>query len=204
MNDLPPFEKVVERLLVQAGFAQKLLIGGLLCFVPIVNFFAFGYLSRFSQSVRSRGSFQLPPWGDWRELFLEGCLFFVVLLIFAGAPLLLGATFYWALASVGFGALAYLFFSAAIFVSPALFSAAWYRYQTRQQLADLLDVSTIVRLVCSQALYLIVPSLVLVGLFALGWPIYGFAFFAGLLFLIAYTSVLYRLLESRSARGVNS
>jgi hypothetical protein len=198
MKEKPIFEEVFARLIRQPGFGLKLLTGGLLSFVPIVNIFAFGYLYRLSRQTRRTGQLNLPEWGDWRELFMDGLKFAVVWLAYWLLPILLAMAVSGVLVGLGLGALSYLLFSAVFVLSPVLFSSALYRLQMRAEFKDLLDVPLIMRMTFMELPRLIIPALTFLGVFALALPLYGFALFGGFLILIAYTGLCYREMEHRA------
>ena len=197
MKEKPIFEEVFARLIQQPGFGLKLLIGGLLSFVPILNIFAFGYLYRFARSTRRSGQLSLPEWNDWSGLFLDGLKFAVVWLAYWLLPLLLASALSGVLFGLGLGALAYMLFASVFLLSPVLFSSALYRLQMRSDFKDLLDVTLIIRMAYMELPRFIIPALAFLGIFALALPIYGFALFSGFLLLIAYTGLCYRSMEHR-------
>ncbi len=202
MKETPIFEEVFMRLVRQPGFGLKVLIGGLLSFVPGVNILAFGYLYRFSQRTRKSGQIALPQWEDWQGLFLDGLRFAVAWLVYWLLPVLLALLVSNLLVALGLVALAYLLFSGVFLLSPVLFSAALYRLQMRSDFKDLLDLPLIFRMATMELPRFIIPALVFLGLFALALPLYGFAVFAGFLMLIAYTSLCYRAIEQRSHASI--
>lgn len=195
MKETPIFEEVFMRLVRQPGFGLKLLIGGLLSFVPIVNIFAFGYLYRFSRKTRKAGQVSLPEWSDWRALFLDGLRFGVVWLAYWLLPIVLMSLISGLLYSIGLSAIAYLVTSITVLISPILFSSALYRLQMRSDFKDLLDVPLIVRMTYMEMPRFVIPAFVFLGVFVLSVPLYGFAVFFGFLMLIAYTGLCYRSLE---------
>lgn len=90
----------------------KVLIGGILLLIPIVNFIVFGYAFKVLQKTAREGVYEFPAWGDWGSLFGQGFLVFLVGLIYFLVPgilYVLGAVFLGGsiLAGVGhsFGAL---------------------------------------------------------------------------------------------------
>jgi hypothetical protein len=197
MKETPIFEEVFSRLTQLPAFWVKLLIGGLLSFVPIVNLFAFGYLFRLSSSVRRSGQLALPAWEDWPGLFRDGLRFAVVWLAYWLLPVAIAALISVVLDGLHLGALSYLVFMLVVLLSPVLFASALYRYNMRNEFRDLLDVVLIVRMTWLEWPRLIIPAFVFMGVFTLLVPLYGFAFFAGSLMLLAYTSLNYRHLEGR-------
>lgn len=199
MKETPIFEEVFYRLIKLPGFWVKFLIGGLLSFVPIVNFFAFGYLYRLSRSVRKSGQPVLPAWEDWAALFRDGLRFAVVWLAYWLLPVLLAILISWLMTFVYVGALANLFFLTAVLLSTVLFSSALYRYNMRKDFKDLLDVSLILRMTGMELPRLIVPAFVFLGVLVLFLPFYGFAIFGGFLLLITHTSLRYRSIEQNKS-----
>lgn len=199
MKETPIFEEVFTRLIKLPGFWTKILIGGLLSFVPIVNLFAFGYLYRLSRAVRKTGEPVLPAWQDWQGLFMDGLRFAVVWLAYWLLPIMLAAAVSWVMALVFLGALANAFFLAVVMLSTVLFCAALYRYNMRKDLNDLLDIALILRMTWMELPRMIIPALVFLGLLVLLLPFYGIALFAGFLMLITYSGLHYRHIEQRKS-----
>jgi hypothetical protein len=195
MKGTPIFEEVFVNLIRQPGIWLKLLIGGLLSFIPVVNIFALGYLFRFSRKVRRTGDIQLPEWTDWKAMFFDGLRFLVVWIAYWMLPLFLVSLLSSLLFSLEVGMFAYLVFSAAFLVLPVLFASALYRFQMRSDFRDLLDINLIFKMAYLEFPKFLIPSIVFVGMFALLLPIYGVAIFAGFLTIIAFTTLSYRRLE---------
>jgi hypothetical protein len=196
MKEKPIFEEVFAQLIGQPKFAGKLLVGSVLAFVPVVNFFVFGYLYRFAAQVRRSGQLRLPEWDDWSGLFSDGLKFAVVWLSYWLLPLWIAGLFAGLLSTLGMLPMAYLFMVTIFVTTSVVFCAALYRLQMRSDFRDLLDVILILRMSYMQARALMVPALVFIGICALSLPLYGFAFFVGFLLLIAQTTLCYRSLES--------
>jgi len=197
MKETPIFEEVFSRMLGLPGFWLKVLVGGLLSFVPVVNIFAFGYLLRLAKGVRRSGRVALPEWDDWPGLFLDGLKFAVVWLAYWLLPLLLAAAIAAMIAVVGLGALSWLLVSVVFLLSPILFSAALYRYLRRSDFKDLLDVVLILRMSYGALPRLIIPALVFAGIVAVALPLYGVALFFGFALLITQTALSFRAIEQR-------
>jgi hypothetical protein len=65
---------------------KKILIGGLLMLIPIVNFIALGYyIKTMRGGIDSNSS--LPEWDDWGNLFVKGLLVVIVVFIYMLIPL---------------------------------------------------------------------------------------------------------------------
>lgn len=200
MKETPIFEEVFRGMLKLPGLWQKLLIGGLLSFIPVINLFAFGYLYRVSRSIQRAGRPVLPAWQlreDWRGLFTDGLRFAVIWLAFWLLPVLLAVLFSWLMALVFLGALTNVFFISAVLYATVLFSSALYRYNMRQNFNDLLDLSLIFRMTWMELPGLLIPVFFFLGLVVWLLPFYGFSFFGGFLVLITYISLRYRSIEDR-------
>lgn len=195
MKETPIFEEVFSRMLSLPGFWVKVLVGGLLSFIPVINLFAFGYLLRLSTGVRKSGRVFLPEWGDWSGLFTDGLKFAVVWLAYWLLPILLTLSVSSLIGYVGLGALAYLLLSLAFLLAPILFGSALYRYNMRSDFKDLLDVALIIRMSYGAFPRLIIPALAFAGIFAVAAPLYGFAVFFGFVVLVVHASLSFRSIE---------
>ncbi|MGB0744546.1 MAG: DUF4013 domain-containing protein, partial [Opitutales bacterium] len=179
MKETPIFEEVFSRILRLPGLWVGVLVGGLLSFIPILNIFAFGYLLRLSRGIRQSGNPALPAWSDWSGLFIDGLKFAVVWLVYWLLPLLIVSVIALIIGMLGLGALAYLLMSVVFLLAPILFSSALYRYSMRSDFKDLLDIALIIRMSYGSFPRLIIPALAFVGIFAVLFPLYGFAVFFG-------------------------
>ena len=56
----------------------KLIIGGLISLVPVLNFLSFGYIMRILKETSEGKEPKLPEWGDWENLFKEGAFGFLI------------------------------------------------------------------------------------------------------------------------------
>ncbi|MCL7412434.1 MAG: DUF4013 domain-containing protein [ANME-2 cluster archaeon] len=65
---------------------KKILIGGLLMLIPIVNFIALGYyIKTLRGSIDDESA--LPEWEDWGDLFIKGLVVVIVVFIYMLIPL---------------------------------------------------------------------------------------------------------------------
>ncbi len=62
---------------------KKILIGGIITLIPIVNFIAIGYGLRVLRNVSRGDAKPLPEWDDWGGDFVRGALIFVAGLVYA-------------------------------------------------------------------------------------------------------------------------
>ena len=191
---MPSFEDICRSLFCSAEAGKRLLIGGLLSFVPVLNLFAFGYLYRFADQFRQTGKLELPEWNDWGVLFAQGLYFFVIALLYFWVPVLIG----WLLAlilfqlSLGFlGIVALLPVSVAVVLGVALMTSALFEFQLGAYWKNLLNWKRIVRRVVSLWPALVLPIVLFSGVIFLGMSLFGFAFFVGFLILIVYTTSVF-------------
>lgn len=199
-KETPIFEEVLRSLLKSPRHWQKLLIGGVLSFIPGLNFLAFGYLFRISRSVRASGRTGLPDWqlrDDWRGLFFDGLRFALVWVAFWLLPVLMAALVSWLLTLVFLGALTNVLFCSTVLYATVLFCSALYRYTMREDFHDLLDLNLLFRMTWLELPRLLIPLFCFLGLLVLTLPFYGFSFFGGFLVLITYTGLRYRSIEER-------
>ncbi len=69
---------------------MKIVVGGIIAFIPIVNFAAMGYVVELVRRVNSGNPDTLPDWDNFGQYFSDGLKLFVGLLIYS-LPLLLVA-----------------------------------------------------------------------------------------------------------------
>jgi hypothetical protein len=62
---------------------KKILIGGIVTIIPIVNFIAIGYGLRVLRNVARGDAKPLPEWDDWGGDFVKGAMVFVAGIIYA-------------------------------------------------------------------------------------------------------------------------
>jgi hypothetical protein len=62
---------------------KKILIGGLISLIPIVNFAALGYMVQVIRNVRDGQALPLPEWDQFGEYFVSGLWLFVIFLIYS-------------------------------------------------------------------------------------------------------------------------
>jgi hypothetical protein len=63
-------------------WVSKVLIGGLLIWIPIVNFAVFGYMLAVARNVAQSNPRPLPEWGEFGTLFGRGFYAFVIALVY--------------------------------------------------------------------------------------------------------------------------
>lgn len=206
MKEAPKFDSVLLVILQKPGIWQKLLIGGLLSFIPVINLLAFGYLMRVCRECRRQGVVLLPEWTDWKGLFRNGLRFALVWLFYWLLPIyavfLLGGL----LELVGLGLLRPALQIAGLIAGSVFLCAGLYRFQRhatlRENVQDLLEVFLILRMARGLFPSVLVAVLAAVGLAAIFWPFYGLAFFFSLLPLIVYSTLYFRWIEEAAVGRV--
>ena len=69
-------------------WVEKILIGGALNVIPIINFFSAGYVLE-SMRAGTRGEMTLPVWEDWGDKFVAGLIVFFISFVYMLIPFLL-------------------------------------------------------------------------------------------------------------------
>lgn len=196
------FENLLTRLIQNPRFFLIFLAGSLLCFVPILHFFAFGYLYRMAKILRVNGTLELPEWEDPSRLFIDGIRLTIVLLVYGFLPLTLGLiiikllildlTYTSVNVFLGFWKIAVL----------SILCSAFYRYQRNQDFYELLNFILIFRMAVvffkSNFLLLVLCY----GLALLLSPLYGFSIFSLLLVALIQSTNYFYGLDIKARRGV--
>jgi len=80
----------IERILRQPAKDQqwilKTVIGGVLLFIPVVSFVAYGYLLETAKKGM-QNSDELPPWENWLDMFVKGFMVSVISVVYLLVPL---------------------------------------------------------------------------------------------------------------------
>lgn len=62
---------------------KKILIGGVVGLIPIVNFAAIGYMIQTIRNVRDGQALPLPEWDEFGKYFVDGLWIFLIFLVWA-------------------------------------------------------------------------------------------------------------------------
>jgi hypothetical protein len=213
------FEEVCQKIFRDDRFVLKMVIGGALGFVPLLHFLVFGYFVTFARNIRENGLLRLPDWRKelkhWERLALDGIVFFVVFaVVFIGVfiaglgmyylqrlamPVFSGFgffSFYQTMMRSAFNFLVYLPYAVALLVTPAIAVAALNVYLRTNNFNDYLRLDLIFRLLRYGWPRLVVPSFAFMGFMLLGTPLLSFAFLLGFTPILAYTTVVFLILEN--------
>jgi hypothetical protein len=194
------FETLLTRLIQNPRFFLTFIAGSLLCFVPVLHFFAFGYLYRMAKVLRVNGTLELPEWEDPSRLFIDGIRLTIVFLVYGFLPLTLGLI----IIRLLIPDLAYT--SVNIFLGLwkiavlSLLCSAFYRYQRSQNFYELLNFTLIFRM---SVMFFKSNFFVLVlcyGLALLLSPLYGFSIFSVLLVALMQSSYYFYGLDIKGGR----
>jgi hypothetical protein len=193
-------QKVTWRIWESAGIGRALLIGGLLFYVPLVNFLLLGYYGRWARQLILREGMALPEWSDGRQILDELGRVILPVLVWVFIPVILAAVLVWAFA--GLFHLVYLDFFAATIVwlpmavvalfSPPCLTAALIRLNTKGTIRDSLDIPTVLQVAISHMRRCLFPLFQFYGILAIGWPLLGFAAFLATLPLLAQLILVMR------------
>lgn len=70
-------------------WVSKVLIGGLLIFIPFINFAALGYTIKVAQNVAQGNPQPLPEWGEFGEHFMRGLHWVAIAIVYTLPAILL-------------------------------------------------------------------------------------------------------------------
>ncbi|MBI5382857.1 MAG: DUF4013 domain-containing protein [Opitutae bacterium] len=199
---MPTLEQVCKRLFSDSTWFVKCVAGALLLAVPVAHFFAFGYLYALVDRARRGESLELPEWEDWRRLFSNGVIAFVIFLALGVVPLIAGWLLTWPFRwlPIDLGVLVYLPLAPAIMAAAPLTAAGIYQYQKREQYRDALRAYVLVLMLASSKGRFLIPSFAFVGLIVTLSPLMTFTLFVGLAASLTFFAAFFRAVEeSRKA-----
>jgi hypothetical protein len=183
--------KIIEKIKSDREYIQKILIGGLLMFIPVVNIFALGYLYRYAGQVRSSGHGGLPKWEKWGRLFVDGVIFLGIILLYGFLPVLFGWAISEALNMVTLGFLGwvpYIPLSIGLLIAPSLTLIGVFSILKGEGFEGLFTkLGDHFKVLKKHWMELMLGNVAYIGFCIVGLPLYGFAHFIGLLLLIPYT-----------------
>ena len=187
-------EKVLGNIFKSPGAWAKILVGTCLSIIPVLNIFALGYIYRFTLQIRQGYRIELPEWDNWKDLFLDGLKFFLLLLVWLGIPVLIGWFINWVVGTIAenFGKLAFMM---SIPFGFALVAASLFRFQTFESFKDALDFNKIMWMYIVTFKYGLFPLLAACGIFWLTGMLSILLLFTISLLIFAYFTSLFRTLE---------
>jgi hypothetical protein len=97
MNIAKAFSFVFE----DEAWVSKVLLGGVLFLIPIVNFAVFGYMLKVAQNVAQGNPRPLPEWGDFGGHFMRGLYWFVIQVVYQLPTIILYVLFFCVIAAAG-------------------------------------------------------------------------------------------------------
>ncbi|MEX0330277.1 MAG: DUF4013 domain-containing protein [Puniceicoccaceae bacterium] len=202
-------EKISWRIWESQGLGRALLIGGLLFYVPIINFLLLGYFGCWARKLIMQEGMDLPEWRDGRSIVSELGRVIVPFAVWVLLPVILASTLVWALAGLlnfmhlGFfaGTLAWLPMVLVAVLSPPAIVVSLIRLYTGHTLKETLDIPEVIREVVRHLRECIFPLLQYYGLLVLGWPLLGFAVFLATLPLLAQLILVFRKMHEDLKSG---
>ena len=193
-------EKITWRIWESEGFGKSLLIGGLLFYVPVVNFLLLGYWGRWVRQLVQREGIELPEWRDGREIFQETIRVIGPFALWVLLPVLLASLLVWGLAGLldflylGFFAvtIAWLPLALVAVLAPPAFTCALIRYYRSRNLREAFLVPEVIHEVLHHLRGCLFPILLFYGILSIGFPLLGFAVFLAGLPLLAQLVLIMR------------
>jgi len=192
---MPSLEAVCGRLFGHSGWMPKVLWGGILSFIPFLNLFSLGYLLEYGLRLRQSRQWELPEWREMeiRSLLSNGVRMLLIILAYAGIPLLAGWMISRLVAFLSFdllGIVSYFPLALAGFACPFLVLSSIHAYLQDGLFSDSWDVRNVFITAWSNWTKLVIPVLSFWGIILLALPLFGLSFFIGSWVLIAYSTAL--------------
>ena len=192
---MPSLEAVCGKLFGSSGWMPKVLLGGLLSFIPVLNLFALGYLLEYTRRLRRFNQWELPDWNKMELpiLLISGIRMLLLFLTWVGLPLLVGWILSILLQTLSFGLLGIVsYFPLAVtgFAGPFLLLSSIHAYLRDGLFSDSWQIRRVVREAFDTWPKLYLPILAFWGIFLLALPLYGLSLFMGLWVLLAYSTIL--------------
>jgi hypothetical protein len=73
---------------LNSQYIARWIVGGIIIYIPILNFLSFGYLSKASRLL-SIGTVGLPTWQDKYDLWIEGVKLIFIFILYEAVPFFL-------------------------------------------------------------------------------------------------------------------
>ncbi len=190
---MPSLEAVCGKLFGHPGWVSKVIWGGALSFIPILNLFSLGYLLKYTIQLRQNKDWDLPEWNEMEPipLLTGGLQVFLLLLAYSGCPILFGWLVSMVLDLITFGFLGIVRFVplvAGAFIAPFLFLSSMHTFVRDGLFSDAWRVKLVIEIARAMIPQLILPVIAFWGIILLALPLYGFSFFLGTWILLAYSS----------------
>lgn len=194
---MPTLELVCKRLFSSPVWIVRIIVGGLLLFVPVVDFFAFGYLYAMVEQARRGEALTFPEWGEWRRLFRDGIATFVIFAILGALPILAGwlLSLPLRLSPIDYGVLRYLPMAPMVMLAGPLSAAGVYQFQKRGEYRDAFRLPVLISMLRASKGYFWVPTLALIGFLVVGSPLGPFTVFTGLAVSWVFYAAYFRHVE---------
>lgn len=183
------FESIFDKISKDERWIQKIIIGVLISFIPILNLLVLGYLYRFGLNIKMQ-RIVLPEWNEWRKMLVETVRCLSVIVIYALVPVCLGWALSEVLRTMSFNILGffmYLPLSFVLLVIPGLTMIALYGLSEEPTVESLFSVKRYWRIYGQCWKRLLVPTFVFFGIVIVGLPLFGISFFIAFVGLIAYS-----------------
>jgi hypothetical protein len=192
---MPTLEQVCKRLFTGPSWFLRCVIGALLLAVPVLHFFAFGYLYELISRARRGDSIEFFEWDDWRRMFVNGIPAFVIFLVLGALPLAAGWALTWPLRAMGYGVFVYLPMVPALMIAAPLTAAGIYQHQKRGEYRDAFRLWLLIAMLRSTHARFVVPTFALIGFLVAGYPLMTFAVFIALAAGMTFYAAFFRAVE---------
>jgi hypothetical protein len=196
-------EKISWRIWESEGFGKALLIGGLLFYVPIINFLLVGYLGCWARKLIRQEGFALPEWRDGRDIVHELSRAILPFAVWVILPCILAGLLIWALSglmvlmhlSLFAKTIAWIPLALVGLLAPPAFIVSLVRLYTGSTTREALDLTEVLQEVVRHLKRCLFPLFQFYGILLIGWPLLGFAAFTAVLPLTAQLVLVFRKVD---------
>ena len=199
---MPTLELVCKRLFADSSWFIKCIVGALLLVIPVAQFLAFGYLYALIERARRGDTVILPDWGEWKRLFFDGIVAFVIFFVLGVLPIAVAWLLTLPLRVFDFGVFVYLPMVPVVMIVGPLVVAGIYQYQKREQYADAFRFQVLGSMLRSAQSKFVLPTLSVIGLLVAAYPLMTFTVFVALAGSWTYYAATYRIIEESRRGGI--
>ena len=82
------YGKIIKFPMDDKDWVMKIIIGGILSIIPIINFIAYGYMLKVMKNSINKTP-GMPEWKGFTDFFVKGLIIFIIELIFMIVPLII-------------------------------------------------------------------------------------------------------------------
>lgn len=172
--------------------------------IPVAHFLSFGLLYALIDQARRGQNPELPGWEEYRRLFVDGVIAFVIFLALGVVPVCAGWVLTWPLRSLPIGPLRFLPLVPGALLAAPLTAAGIYQYQEKKEFWAAFQLPELAGMLESCFGGFVVPTLAFLGFVVVGYPLLPVALFLGLAAAFTFYAAFFRAIEESRKAGARS